>query len=342
VAVSFWELEAPGADPDDAVQWPAEGATWPLLPTDHGGIVRIDIVPVQYNADGTGRLPDISPEQLRLLEESLLQMYPAREVVLSVRDVLPVDYEFDRGGDAMGALLSSLRDLRPSLDIAWDTYLYGMVNPRDTYLEFCNLGCTAGISYRPTNPINESLRVGVGLGFSGGATGYIMAHEIGHGHDRGHAPCGGAGNVDPDFPYPDGGIGVRGWSVTTGDHIEFGAKDVMGYCQPDWISDYSFNALHERMAAIEGLRGEQNARAYEVWTPIDLVAGQVRIGEARTMRFEPEGELVSLRLLDGAGGDLGSVEGWFVPMTHIRGGTVLVRGELPAHVADVGLPHDLL
>jgi len=338
ISIRFWEVSTSGVDEDadDASRWPVDGGSAPLLATELGGVVRIDIIPIRYDADGSGRMPDLDPEQLLLLEHAMLQRYPAREVVMHVRDALSVDYDYDRGGNAMGATLATLRDLRPSLDIAWDTYLYGMINPDESYGAFCNLGCTAGISYRPTNPINESLRVGVGLGFPGEVTGYVMAHELGHGHDRGHAPCGGAGNVDDDYPYPGGGIGVRGWDVISGEHIDVeGTADVMGYCQPEWVSDYTYEALHHRMAAIEGLRDEHGARSAEVWTPIDVIGDSVLLGAPRVMSFEPEGEVVTVGLLDAEGRRAGKVQGWFVGMTHIDGGTVFVRGALPDEVVEV-------
>lgn len=320
--------------------WPLDGATEPLLAVAHGTVLRVDIVPIRYDFDGSGRLPDISPEQLQVLEEAMLQRYPAAQVILEVRDALSVDYEYDRGGEAMGATLSTLRDLRPSLDIAWDTYLYGMINPDESYGEFCSLGCTAGIGYRPTNPMNDSLRVGMGLGFAGPETGYIMAHEVGHGHDRGHAPCGGAGNTDEDYPYPQGGIGVRGWDVISGEHIDVSAAaDVMGYCQPEWVSDYTYTAFHQRMAALAGLGDPDEARdGGELWTAIDVLGGTARKRWApRTMVFEPEGEAVTVALRDGAGRRVGKVPGWYVGMTHIDGGTVFVRGSLDPDVADVQL-----
>ncbi|MCP4873364.1 MAG: hypothetical protein GY898_32130 [Proteobacteria bacterium] len=342
IRATFWETarwEIPVLEGEPAA-WPPDGTSEPLLPTDHGGVLRVDIVPIRYDFDGSGRMPDISPEQLLVLEEAMLGRYPAREVILEVRDGIAVDYEYDRGGEAMGATLSTLRDLRPSLDIAWDTYLYGMINPDETYGAFCNLGCTAGIGYRPTNPMNEGLRVGVGLGFAGPETGYVMAHEVGHGHDRGHAPCGGAANTDDDYPYAGGGIGVAGWDVISGEHIDpNGTADVMGYCQPEWVSDYTFEALHQRMAALEGLRDHVEDRSDgELWTAIDVIGGATTRWAPRAMVFEPEGEPIAVGLLDGAGRRIGKVSGWFVGMTHIDGGTVFVRGDLPGDVADVVIP----
>ncbi len=77
----------------------------------------------------------------------------------------------------------------------------------------------------------------------------VFAHELGHNLSLMHAPCGGAGNPDRRFPYDDGGTGVWGYDPELGALIDpTRYKDLMGYCGPDWISDYSFvKALNYRV-----------------------------------------------------------------------------------------------
>ena len=77
-----------------------------------------------------------------------------------------------------------------------------------------------------------------------------IAHELGHNMSLYHAPCGGAGGPDPSYPYPDGSIGAWGYDFRDGGslvHPRTG-RDLMSYCNPRWISDYSFsNALRYRL-----------------------------------------------------------------------------------------------
>jgi hypothetical protein len=93
-----------------------------------------------------------------------------------------------------------------------------------------------------------------GLGFVGwpAAIGYdrmpgasqVMAHELGHNFGLFHAPCGGAGNPDPDFPYSLGSTGVFGYDLfsrTVRDPAR--SKDLMTYCGPEWISDYNYTKV---------------------------------------------------------------------------------------------------
>jgi len=90
-----------------------------------------------------------------------------------------------------------------------------------------------------------------GLGYVGLPTSvgrpsdHTLAHELGHNMNLRHAPCGGAGGPDPNYPHEGGGIGSWGYDFLGGfglgglvDPEQF--KDVMGYCNPDWISGYHF------------------------------------------------------------------------------------------------------
>lgn len=71
----------------------------------------------------------------------------------------------------------------------------------------------------------------------------VFAHEEGHNFNRPHSPCGGAGSPDPNYPYPGAIIGVPGWDVFASSNNLKGSAaytDIMGYCSPQWISDYVY------------------------------------------------------------------------------------------------------
>ena len=70
--------------------------------------------------------------------------------------------------------------------------------------------------------------------------GHIIAHELGHNMNLGHAPCGGPAGVDPDYPYVDGTTGAWGYDVLSGSLVSPRNFDLMSYCRPDWISDFHF------------------------------------------------------------------------------------------------------
>ena len=106
----------------------------------------------------------------------------------------------------------------------------GMLNRPVTY--------AAGIAIRPGRssvsvPISE-----------------IVAHELGHNLSLPHAPCGGARDPDPGYPYPDGSTGAWGYDFRNGGRLmPPSTPDLMSYCgPPDGISDYNFtNALRYRL-----------------------------------------------------------------------------------------------
>ena len=72
-----------------------------------------------------------------------------------------------------------------------------------------------------------------------------LAHEVGHNLDLRHAPCGGALGVEPDFPYPNGSIGVWGYDFRDGSIVSpERRRDIMGYCYDQaWLSDYYFEKI---------------------------------------------------------------------------------------------------
>ncbi len=82
----------------------------------------------------------------------------------------------------------------------------------------------------------------------------VVAHELGHNMSILHAPCGGPASIDPRFPEPDGSIGSWGYDPRgEGRLVDPGTADLMGYCTPHWVSEFTFaTALQHRLADEEG------------------------------------------------------------------------------------------
>jgi hypothetical protein len=105
---------------------------------------------------------------------------------------------------------------------------------------------------------------GVAAAFAG--SGAVLAQEVGHAFHRKHAPSGGAGGPDPNYPtydhYPSGSIGEFGFDCFTSRVYDpVSTYDFMGYDSPDWVSPYTYLGL--RAAMIERFGAQAAMRADE-------------------------------------------------------------------------------
>ena len=71
----------------------------------------------------------------------------------------------------------------------------------------------------------------------------VAAHELGHNWGRNHAPCGGPAGIDPQYPRADGSTGAFGMDVAAKTLEASTLADIMGYCDPKWISDYTYRGV---------------------------------------------------------------------------------------------------
>ena len=102
-----------------------------------------------------------------------------------------------------------------------------------------------------------------------------MAHELGHNLSLRHAPCGDARGQDQSFPHTDGSIGAWGYDFRNGGRlVSPGYRDLMSYCEPEWVSDFHFtNALrfrlHDERPALVAIRATQEAESLLLWGGTD-------------------------------------------------------------------------
>jgi len=319
-AVSL-ELDVGASCPGGGKQtFPATGA----LPLDavSTGTLRIRLVPVAYEADGSGRLPDLSPEQITGFHDWLMALYPTKAVEIEVREAVRTDMVLTRG-DGWEPFLDALRSLRTQDGATADIYYYGLVSPAESFSTYCRNACTAGLSYLASRP-TASLQVGAGVGFSGEIAGETLVHEVGHQHGRGHTACGGGAGVDANFPYPSGSIGVWGLDFRTMRLQSPGSrKDLMGYCQPQWISDYTFGKIAQRRSEVSLARvfaaEPLNIRPAGYRSAIVDAAGGLRLGHPLPAGAEPAGSLEIAEVLDAQGRVVAEVAVYRTPFGHGAG-----------------------
>lgn len=321
--------------PDVATQGSvANNATWEngaLNAESNGGTVRVTIVPFRYNGDGTGRLPDISAEKIQSYKDAIYRMYPAASVDLQVRDV--VDYNNYLGpSSGWSSWLDRVCAVRSSDPVDSRTFYYGVMAPADNWQQYAGFsGATAGLGYVPSANWEQG-RCSVGLGFNGfDELGLTMAHEVGHTHGLPHAPCG-VSTSDP-YPYSGASIGSWGYSLVTKTLKNPNQyTDMMSYCDPNWISDYNFSRLFDRIQYVNNqgyVKPGPLVRYKQLLVDVD---GHQSWGTDLLEDMPIGGTPKEVVLYDENGEEAGKVQGEWVPFSHAPAGALFVKDSLPLHV----------
>jgi hypothetical protein len=313
--------------PEDEALTPIEGPGVDLDAKDLGTRLRVKVVPIRYDNDGSRRLPVVDERQIQFYRDTLFKMFPVADVDLTVRDEMPWQLEVDARGQGWNALLDAVINLRRSDDVSDDVYYVGVVAPTDTIAEYCERGCILGMAPAAAQ-FDISMRVAMMVGYGTRFEGGTLAQELAHAMGRLHAPCGTTSALDRKYPYNDGGIGVWGWDLLEQELIDpdSRARDFMSYCQPVWVSDYTFSGIHTRMKWVEetkrdhpdGQPGGPSA------TPSSATPSSREVLTMRSHRIEADGTLVPGPVVDVLRHDEDGVE---VTFENAAGGTMSrVRG----------------
>lgn len=318
-------LESPetSTSPSSSAHFPPTG-TQPLT-MKSGGRVKVTIIPITYAADGSNRVPDLGATMLSTYESTLMAMYPTSSVELSVGKSLTWNQTVSSNGNGWDNLLDQISNMRQSAaSAAFDEFYYGVFNPASSANSFCGNSCVAGLGF-VGDPGGEYSRAAIGLGYPGVADG-TAAHEIGHNHGRQHSPCGGASGPDPSYPYSGGKIGVWGLDLRNNKlYSPSSYTDMMGYCEPVWISDYTYERILSFKNSMQG--------ADVVYPPesLDQPYERVRIGangeatwlDSLVMHRPPVGSTQTITVTTDDGPS--TTEGHFYKYDHLPGGVLLVK-----------------
>lgn len=308
--------------PSSNARWPQDGSLADLGVSDGADKLRVMIVPVQYNADGSHRLPDTSDAQIESYRQRFYQVYPAAQVEITVRDPFPWSQPISPTGAGMDTILSAVGPLRSQDGADPDLYYYLAFDPTSSFGSYCGGGCVTGLSF-------QGSPMSVGIGYGGGPAEDTAIHEVGHAHNLAHAPCGGAGGPDPDFPYKDGGTGIWGYDPFAQKMIDpTQYKDMMAYCDPKWISDFFYQKIFRRVRSDNKYFNDWMAGPLDQtrYAPFTTDGGAtVRVSGAATReRWISQGQP---REIAWAGGKATAY--WF-PYDHLPGGTLYVPDEVPS------------
>ncbi|HZA93967.1 MAG TPA: zinc-dependent metalloprotease family protein, partial [Gemmatimonadales bacterium] len=171
---------------------------------------------------------------------------------------------------------------------AWGTILLeietirALENPTRHYYGVAKVSYTsgvAGVAY-VSGGVSEQSALGWDYMPTGAA---VAAHELGHNWGRNHAPCGGPSGLDNGYPFSDGRIGVYGVNVESQTLMPATMSDIMGYCDPKWIGDYTYKAVMSYLISPPPAP-VVSAELSQAEQPCLLVWGHIRNGE---MVLEP-------------------------------------------------------
>lgn len=318
------------------------------------GLLKIELIPVIVSG---GSPPDTSAAQLKTLHDTMFAMYPVTDVQITVHATYPYNGTVSAtSSSGFNNVLQAITALRQDDNPPDDVYYWGTFDPKSTFSAFCGGGCIAGLSTVVQDPSDAADRVSTGLGYTGQDTAFTMAHEVGHAHGRDHAPGCGASGIDSSFPSSYvvnssqvgqfGTIGVIGYDIVAQQFLDPSQTgDMMGYCPPTWVSDYTFGALFERVQAV-------NAATNVIGHPLKFAtrqpyhflnvddAGNATWGQAINMRDKPQGEAHTVTYLGASGQVLGTSVATFHRYDHSSGGYLYVAdgpsGFTSIKVSDVG------
>ena len=230
-------------------------------------VLNLTFVPIMQG----GRLGNASNTDTLL--SFTRRMHPLDSINVAVRSPYVTSQTLQADGTGWQNVLSELDMLR--INAADGRYYYGVAN--------VSYGSgVAGVAY-VTSATSGAQKTAMGWDFL--PTGSLVAaHELGHNWTRNHAPCGNPSAIDPQYPRADGSTGGYGWDRANGALKPSTSADVMGYCDPRWISDYTYGAVLNYLSPPGPIVMSQAAQAAQAIQPCLLVWGHIREGE---MVLEP-------------------------------------------------------
>jgi hypothetical protein len=221
-------------------------------------IFKTTIFPVVLST-GTGNISETNKAQW---VARLAKMFPIASVDVAVGAAFTpsiTTLTSATTGNGWDTLLSDLT-AKHVADAVTDRYYYGAAT--------VSYGSgTAGLGWVPTSS-SSSYQYRTAIGWDkftgnyadGGLAPEVFAHETGHNMGRSHSPCG-VTSSDPNYPSTSeylingtgGGIGKWGYdTVLNVLHSPLTDKDIMGYCSPNWVSDYTYKGILSFRAATGG------------------------------------------------------------------------------------------
>lgn len=236
-----------------------------------GDGVPINFVPISVQIAGvSGTLPvNLGPHLQALFPVSSVTVQAHPTYVSSRVRTLPTT---EAGwNDAFDDILFEMRNLHEIEGAARHDYYYGFIPKRTLGL--------AGLAY-----IRGIAAVGFDMPSMPAAVRDIVAHELGHNFSLSHAACGGAGNPNANYPYPDANLGRPGryvWPFLADTNTFYDPRptdrhDLMSYCGGGVFSDYNYRLMQIYLTPADRMVVTESAAAAAPATQeLLLISGKI-------------------------------------------------------------------
>ncbi len=259
-----------------------------------GPTMRLRLYNVRYTVSGTTH--QASNFHLNALESWLRRAYPIANL-----SVVRRNYTYPTNGLPNVDTLNSNMAMARLFDIIFgfggvstQAFYYGIVDDGGGFMRGKALGIPGSISSGPTGTPGG----GFGWDTDGSYGDWYGGHEIAHSLGRSHAEfCGAGGGAS--FPYPSGRISpaltgntaIFGFDITSRAVYPPDWKDVMTYCNNQWVSDFTYEGMRQRFVAI----GAATLASAE------LQQGEYALISGRVELANGTGNLNEIHVLTGAG-----------------------------------------
>lgn len=228
--------------------------------------LRLVLIGIRYHAGNPSASYTPRTIDVRLLESWLRRVYPISELDFSYR-IVDSNFVWPFTATQINTQLAAIRNQDISNGTDARTHYYGMVDENGgTYFM---RGRASGIPQTPDPSTVASGPTGardLGWDNDGSYGDWYAGHELAHTFGRFHPGfCAGNSRDDLNYPHADGQISDDGSTFVGFDVGDFSNgidrnalpgqlwHDVMTYCSNQWISEYTYEAIHQRILAEERL-----------------------------------------------------------------------------------------
>lgn len=208
--------------------------------------LKIVFVPFHHLYGDIDRLADTSDENMQIITQHLYEQNAVSELIWEVHEPMLWEQPMENLGSVLGPV-AAMRDN----EFAFPNVYYHALFP----VPGGGVAGVAGVASVPGPGKGEGdQRVSVSaIGNNIVRTAGVVVHEVGHNEGMAHVYCpfASAASPDPSYPYENGLLGQWGFGVVSFQlHAPENTYDYMSYCNPSWVSTWSWRKSFSRIRTL--------------------------------------------------------------------------------------------